>query len=113
MTGKALHPQSCLSGWSWMGVSEGCSALCCQPERQDQAGNTHFGASCQATQKLHNLISDGNRWPLFSQSQEPHDLSLFLLSALQAGCIGRLENSYASLKAHSQTCPGATSHHLH
>lgn len=57
---------------SWMGVSEGRSALCYQPERQGRAGNTRFGASCQAMQKLHNLISDGNRWPLFSQSQEPH-----------------------------------------
>lgn len=94
-----------------MGVSEGCSALCCQPERQDWAGNTCFGASCRATQKLHNLTSDGNRQPLFSQSQRLHDLFFPLLSVLKASCIGRLgdqvfgslENSYATVKAHSQT----------
>lgn len=73
-----------------MGVSEGCSALCCQPERQDWAGNTCFGASCRATQKLHNLTSDGNRQPLFSQSHKPHDLFLLLLSVLKASCIRRL-----------------------
>lgn len=90
MTGRAPHPQSCMSGGSWTRVSEGRSALCCHAERQDRAGNTHFGASCRATQKLHNLISDGNRRPLFSQSQESHDLSLPLLSVLQASCTGRL-----------------------
>lgn len=46
--------------------------LSCQPWRQDRAGNPQSGASCGATQKLHNLNSEGNRQPVFSRHQKPH-----------------------------------------